>query len=314
MHVLLTGDTGGDPRGSTSLLLPFPGCFCPVTGPAGGRGRGRRTQDTEEEPADGAALGGGGGHLGAQARTRPGHWTPGPDFRGFGCTTLLSLKGNPGCPSPCRGPPSWLPARPSVPQRSSAPGQPPPRSRDQIPRPPRGDSSWRERRWQTELRLTATSSEERPESVPGRTPGAQPSLLMQTPREKVQPCSRVVCHVSKPSLCTCYLVADDHGPVATEPRRPWKQMQFTQSAHFPSQTGSAVRPRLDRPGQQLSRPYPLRVSQTHRVLFLFVSCLCLSLGSWTHEGRGALCSVPVGAPVSRSGAVPGERRNLCPWC
>ncbi|XP_022438897.1 serine protease 56-like isoform X1 [Delphinapterus leucas] len=207
MHVLLTGDTGGDPRGSTSLLLPFPGCFCPVTGPAGGRGRGRRTQDTEEEPADGAALGGGGGHLGAQARTRPGHWTPGPDFRGFGCTTLLSLKGNPGCPSPCRGPPSWLPARPSVPQRSSAPGQPPPRSRDQIPRPPRGDSSWRERRWQTELRLTATSSEERPESVPGRTPGAQPSLLMQTPREKVQPCSRVVCHVSKPSLCTCYLVA-----------------------------------------------------------------------------------------------------------
>ncbi|XP_033290270.2 chymotrypsinogen B isoform X1 [Orcinus orca] len=30
---------------------------------------------------------------------------------------------------------------------------------------------------------------------------------MQTPREKVQPCSRVVCHVRKPSLCTCYLVA-----------------------------------------------------------------------------------------------------------
>lgn len=66
---------------------------------------------------------------------------------------------------------------------------------------------------------------------------------------------------------------DDHGPVATEPRRPWKQMQFTQSAHFPSQTGSAVRPRLDCPAQQLSRPSPgfSDSSCTFLVCFLSVS-------------------------------------------
>ncbi|TKC35626.1 hypothetical protein EI555_017622 [Monodon monoceros] len=315
MHVLLTGDTGGDPRGSTSLLLPFPGCFCPVTGPAGGRGRGRRTRDTEEEPADGAALGGGGGHLGAQARTRPGHWTPGPDFRGAGRTTLLSLKGNPGCPSPCSDPQHLdsllLGAVIRYPghheRKEVADGA---QAYGHLLRGASGERA-RQDAWSPAISAHANSQGEgtalfagclsrmwrlvclmgSAEISPrtGRTGfGASagqslPKTLFSLVRAPAQqwlnslniPLQRT--HDSKTKLnlqlrnktkvttqrqnfktnqvqiktCDIVLFAlthfslDDHGPVATEPRRPWKQMQFTQSAHFPSQTGSAVRPRLD---------------------------------------------------------------------
>lgn len=47
------------------------------------------------------------------------------------------------------------------------------------------------------------------------------------------------------------------------------------------------------------------------VLFLFVSCLCLSLGSWPQEGRGALCSVPVGCSRGPHQALAQGREGPC---
>ena len=89
-------------------------------------------------------------------------------------------------------------------------------------------------------------------------------------------------------------------------------MQFAQSAHFPSQTGSAVRPRLDGPEQQLSGPSPGFSDSLCSFLVCFVSVSLTGVLDPRGQGCPVLCSC--GCSGVQIGTVPGERRNLCPWC